>query len=62
MSRRFLECVNDNFPIEVIEEPTRRGVILDLVLSSREELVRKVMLQWSFGCNDHHVVGFKTWQ
>lgn len=29
--RRFLECVNEKFPIEVIEDPTRRGVILGLV-------------------------------
>lgn len=32
-SSMFLECVNDNFPTEVTEEPTRRGVILGLVLS-----------------------------
>jgi len=35
-SRRFLECVDDNFFLQVIEEPTRRGAMLDLVLTSKE--------------------------
>lgn len=34
-------------------------MILDLVLRSREELLGKVVLQKSLGCNDHHVVEFK---
>ena len=37
-SRRSLECV-DNFLLQVIEEPMRRGAMLDLVLTSKEELV-----------------------
>jgi len=27
-SRRFLECTDDNFFLQVIEEPTRRGAML----------------------------------
>lgn len=30
-SRRFLGCTVDNFLLRVIEEPTKRGVLLDLV-------------------------------
>ncbi|GAB0195031.1 hypothetical protein GRJ2_001968400 [Grus japonensis] len=35
-SRKFLECVNDNFLLQVIEEPTRRGAMLDLILTNKE--------------------------
>lgn len=54
-SRRLLECVDDNFATDVIEEPARRGLLLDLVLSNRKELVEKVIPQQSLGCNDHMV-------
>ena len=33
--RHFLQCVEDNFLMQVVEEPTRRGVLLDLVLSKK---------------------------
>ncbi|GAB0210292.1 cAMP-dependent protein kinase inhibitor alpha [Grus japonensis] len=29
-SRRFLECIDDNVLLQAIEEPTRRGAMLDL--------------------------------
>ncbi|GAB0208110.1 PDZ domain-containing protein 2 [Grus japonensis] len=35
-SRRFLQNINDNFLTQVVEEPTRRGVLLDLVLTNKE--------------------------
>ncbi|GAB0204972.1 hypothetical protein GRJ2_002962800 [Grus japonensis] len=38
-SRKFLECVDDNFLLQVTEEPTRRGAMLDLVLTNKEGLV-----------------------
>ncbi|GAB0202744.1 hypothetical protein GRJ2_002740000 [Grus japonensis] len=37
--KKFLECVDDNFLLQVIEEPTRRGAMLDLVLTNKEGLV-----------------------
>lgn len=37
-SQRFLEYVNDNFLTQVIEEPTRKGVMLDRE-TNRNELV-----------------------
>ena len=33
--RHFLQCVEDNFLMQVVEEPTRWGVLLDLVLSKK---------------------------
>jgi len=33
--RRFLKSVNDNFPTQVIEEPIRRGIWLNLMLTKK---------------------------
>ena len=35
-------CVEDNFLIQVVEEPMRGGVLLDLVLTNKDGLVREV--------------------
>lgn len=51
-SRRFLECVGDNFLAEVIEDSTRKGTLLDLVLMNREELVKDMKVRGSLGCSD----------
>ncbi|PKU31341.1 dtw domain-containing protein 2 [Limosa lapponica baueri] len=59
-SRRFLDCVNDNAFLQVIEEPMRRGAILDLVLTNKEGLVGNVKLKVSLGCSDHEMVEFKA--
>jgi len=58
-SRSFLECVEDNFLLQVIEEPTRRGAMLDLVLTNKEGLVGNVKVKGSLGCSDHKMVEFK---
>jgi len=34
--RRFLQCVEDNFLTQVVEESTMRVVLLDLVLTNKE--------------------------
>ena len=61
-SRRFLECVDGNFLLQVIEEPARRGAMLDLVLTNKEGLVGSVKLKVSLGCSDHEMVEFKILQ
>ncbi|GAB0181714.1 hypothetical protein GRJ2_000636700 [Grus japonensis] len=58
-SRKFLGCVDDNFLLQVIEEPTRRGAMLDLVLTNQEGLVGEVKLKGSLGCSDHKMVEFR---
>jgi len=58
-SRRFLKCIDDNFLLQVIEEPTRRGAMLYLVLTNKEELVGNVEVRGSLGCSDHEMVEFK---
>ncbi|PKU39832.1 dtw domain-containing protein 2 [Limosa lapponica baueri] len=56
-SRRFLERINDNFLLQLIEEPTRRGA--DLVLTNKEGLLRNMKLKGSLGCSNHKMVEFK---
>ncbi|GAB0179421.1 hypothetical protein GRJ2_000407400 [Grus japonensis] len=58
-SRRFLECIDDNFLLQVTEEPTMRGAMLDLVSTNKEGLVGNVKLKGSLGCSDHETVEFK---
>ncbi|GAB0178660.1 hypothetical protein GRJ2_000331300 [Grus japonensis] len=58
-SRKFLECVDGNFLLQVIEEPTKRGAMLDLVLTNKEGLVGDVKLKGSLGCSDHKMVEFR---
>ncbi|GAB0182893.1 hypothetical protein GRJ2_000754600 [Grus japonensis] len=58
-SRRFLECIDDNFLLQVIEEPTRRGAMLDLVPTNKEGLEGDVKLKGSLGCSDQEMVEFK---
>ena len=41
-SRRFLQSIDDNFLMQVVEEPTRKGALLDLVLTNKEGLVEDV--------------------
>lgn len=40
-------------------EPTRKGAMLDLVLTNQERLVSNVKHKGSFGCSDHEMVEFK---
>ncbi|KAK4826285.1 hypothetical protein QYF61_007132 [Mycteria americana] len=57
-SRRFLECT-DNFFLQVIEEPIRRGILLDLILTKNEGLIENVKVKGSLGCSDHEMVEFR---
>ncbi|PKU48078.1 glycerol kinase [Limosa lapponica baueri] len=43
----------------MVEKPTRREVMLDLVLSKKDGLVGNVKLKGSLGCSDHEMVEFK---
>ncbi|PKU41722.1 rna-directed dna polymerase from mobile element jockey- hypothetical protein [Limosa lapponica baueri] len=58
-SRKFLECVDDNFLLQMTEKPKRKGTVLDLVLTNKEGLVRNAKLKGCLGCSDHETVEFK---
>jgi len=57
-SRRFLESVEDNFLVQVMDGPTQREALLDLVLTHAEESIRKVKIGGSMGCSDHALMDF----
>jgi len=56
--RRFLQSIDDNFLMQVVEEPTRQGALLDLVLTHKECLVEDVKVGGRLGCSDHEMVEF----
>ncbi|KAK4810724.1 hypothetical protein QYF61_007698 [Mycteria americana] len=57
-SRRFLECVADNFLTQLVSEPTREGAPLDLLFTNREGLVSDVMVGGCLGQSDHEMIEF----
>lgn len=58
-SQTLLESI-DNFLIQVVNRSTRGGVLLDLVLSTVEEIIKDIKIRGNLGCghSDHTVVGF----
>ncbi|GAB0178578.1 hypothetical protein GRJ2_000323100 [Grus japonensis] len=58
-SRRFLEYI-DNFLLQVIEKPMKRGTLLDLILTNNKGLVGNMKFKSSLGCSDHEVVEFRA--
>ena len=57
-SRRFLECVADNFLTQLVSEPTREGALLDLLFVNREGLVDEVAVGGRLGHSDHEIMEF----
>ena len=48
-SRRFLECMEDNFLMQLVREPTRGAAPLDLLFTNREGLVGDVEVRAVLG-------------
>ncbi|XP_064909576.1 gamma-1-syntrophin isoform X3 [Columba livia] len=44
--------------MQMVEEPTRRGALLDLILTNKEGLVEAVKVEGCLGCSDHEMVEF----
>jgi len=57
-SRRLLEHVEGNFLSQVINNPTRGGVILDLMVTNTSEKISAVKIGASLGCSGHALVEF----
>ncbi|MFZ2537776.1 MAG: endonuclease/exonuclease/phosphatase family protein, partial [Oscillospiraceae bacterium] len=55
----FLDCVNDNFLSQHVRQPTRGKNILDLVLSTEENLVEELEIGEPFGTSDHQIIRWK---
>jgi len=48
--------MNDNFLDRVLDRPIRGEVLMNLVLTSAEEVLKEVMLGGNLGCSDHTLV------
>ena len=57
-SRRFLECMEDNFLMQLVREPTRGSAPLDLLFTNREGLEGDVEVGGCLGQSDHNMVEF----
>jgi len=59
-SRRFLECVEGNFLMQLVSEPTRGGALLDLLFTNREGLLGDVAVRGCLGLSDHEMTEFSV--
>jgi len=59
-STRFLQSTDDKFLTQVMKELTRRGVLLDVVLTSKDGLAEDVKVGGSLGCSEHEMVNFRS--
>ena len=56
--KQFLDLVQNCFLVQHVDKPTRGNNILDLVLSSNENMVENLTVKEPFGTSDHNVVLF----
>ena len=54
----FLECMDENFLTQHVVEPTREKNILDLVVSTEENMIEDVQVGERFGSSDHQLIRF----
>lgn len=54
-----MEGTDDNFQTQLIEQPTRRGALLDLTLTNKEGLIGDVKVKSNLGCSDREMVAFR---
>jgi hypothetical protein len=54
----FVDCLLNNFLLQLVDEPTRGKNYLDLVLSSEENMVQNLSVGEQFETSDHQVIRF----
>ncbi|KAJ7423618.1 rna-directed dna polymerase from mobile element jockey-like [Pitangus sulphuratus] len=57
-SRRFLECIEDNFLLQLVNELTKGGAPLDLLFTNSEGLMGDVVVRGHLGYSDHAMIEF----
>ncbi|RMC12138.1 hypothetical protein DUI87_11273 [Hirundo rustica rustica] len=57
-SRKFLECMEDNFLSQLVGEPSSGGTMLDLLYVNRDGLVGDVVVGGQLGQSDHEIIEF----
>ena len=58
-ARRSLKCISANFLTQVIKEPMKGDVLLDLISTDKEELVGDMKAGDSLSCSDCELVQFR---
>lgn len=58
--RKFVECVEDNFLIQLVCEPVRQNSLLDLLFVSREEMVGDVVVRGRLRHSYHEIKEFSV--
>jgi len=58
--RRFLECMEDNFLMQLVSKPIRGGASLDLLFTNREGLVGDMVVRGCLGLSDHEMTEFSV--
>jgi len=56
LSRRFLKLIEDKFLVQLLNKLTRGEVLLDLVLTNAEGLIKEIKIGGNLGCSDHALV------
>ena len=57
-SIKILESVEDCFFIQMVDVPTRNEALLDMLLTTQENLLCSISVSDSLGCSDHNSVEF----
>lgn len=57
-SHPFVNCLDDNFLLQLVDQPTRQNNYLDLLITSEEKLISNVMVEEPFGTSDHQIIRF----
>ena len=58
-ARDLTDFIDDNFLYQKVNEPTRGGNILDLVLTTNDNLIDKLVVREPLGNSDHNMIKFK---
>jgi ribonuclease P/MRP protein subunit RPP40 len=54
----FVDCLFNNFLLQLVDEPTRGNNYLDLILSSEENMIQNLSVGEHFETSDHQVIRF----
>jgi len=55
-SQNFADCIEDSFLTQHVTESTRKGSILDLVITSEPNMIDVVSVLGTFGSSDHNML------
>ena len=55
----LINCINDNFMYQLVNEPSRNDNFLDLIFSSDENVIENVAVREHLGTSNHNIIEFK---